>query len=257
MSRGPRDGRAEGSNPDLLRSPSGADARPKRPHTYIGTESKTRLSREGKKSKEGLIRDAKVTEEDGEDDREADTNTAQNQSKVKPSSESGKTVDNIIPLPPRKPTSHSQSASPAVVHRSLASEDKGAGAGWGVVGLSSNTPQSPADHSEKMELGQEGRTRRVSEDRPKLDKSHSTPAYDMEGDIGQGSLSAPLAPVKPASPSRPSPATSTTSASPQVSLGKSEQSEPFSSNCCLGVLCLSSFFRDFQFVVCLAAFSVT
>lgn len=237
--RGPPGSLPEGSNP-IVRSPSGANDRPKRPCTCIGTESKMRPLREGKKHlKEGLMRDTKVTEEDGEDDKEADTSSAHSQSGVKllSSSESGKPVDNVIPLPPRKPTNHSQSASPAVVHRSVASEDKGTGGGWGA----SNTPQSPAEHSEKMEHGQEGRTRRVSEDRPKLDKSHSTPAYDMEGDIGQGSLSAPLAPVKPASPSR-SPATTTASATAQVSLGKSEPSEPSRRRGCSFLFYSCSFF---------------
>lgn len=241
-SREPRSGLAEGSDPDL-RSPNGTDGRPRRPHTYMGTESKMRLSREGKKPlKEGLLRNTTVVEEVREDDKEADTSSAHSQSGVKPlsGSEPVKPVDNVLPLPPRKPTNQSQSASPAVVHRSLASEDKGTGAGWNVGGLSSNIPQSPAEQSENAEHGQEGRTRRVSEDRPKLDKSHSTPAYDMEGDVGQGSLSAPLAPVKPASPSRPSPATTTTSTSTQVSLGKSEQLS--SSKSCLGIFCLCSFF---------------
>lgn len=242
--REPRGGLAEGSNPDLWRSPNGADARPIRPHTYIGAESKTRVSREGKKTlKEGLMRTNKVTEEVREDDSEADINSPHSQSGVKllSGSEPNKGVVNVIPLPPRKPTNHIQSVSPAVAHRSLASEDKGAVGVRSAGGLSSNTPQSPAEHLEKMEHGQEGRTRRVSEDRPKLDKSHSTPAYDMEGDIGQGSLSAPLAPVKPSSPSRHSPAPTTTSASAQVTLGKSKPSEPSSSKKCLGIVYLCSF----------------
>lgn len=218
-----------------------------------------RLSKEEKKTlKEGLMRSTKVTEEVKEDESEADISSPPSQSGVKPSSgsETNKGVVNVIPLPPRKPTNYIQSASPAVVHRALASEDKGTGGGRSTGSLSSNMPQSPAEHLEKMEHGQEGRTRRVSEDRPKLDKSHSTPAYDMEGDIGQGSLSAPLAPVKPSSPSRPSPAPPTTSASAQVSLGKSKSSEPSSSKSCRGIFYLCSFWY-FQFVVCLAAFSVT
>lgn len=234
-SRGPRSGLAEGSNPDILRSPSGADTRPiRRPHTYIGTETKTRLSREGKRPfKEGLLKEMVVTEDDREDGREPGAGSTISQSGVKPLSgpELGKPVRNVIPLPPRKPTNHSQSASPAVAHRPVASEDKSTGGSWGAGGHSSNTPQSPAEHSEKasgqsQEHSQEGRPRRVSEDRPKLDKSHSTPAYDMNGDVGQEGLSAPLAPVKPTSPAR-SPAC--TPSGTQVMLGESEVDKPCSS----------------------------
>ena len=171
-----------------------------------------------------------VTEDDREDGREPGASSAPSQSGVKPQSgpEAGKAVVNAIPLPPRKPTNHSQSVSPAVDHRSVFSEDKGAGGSWGTSGHSSNTLQSPAEHSgHSQEHGLEGRPRRVSEDRPKLDKSHSTPAYDMDGDVGQEGLSAPLAPVKAVSPSRLHAAAAP--AATQVMLGESKVKKHFSS----------------------------
>lgn len=226
------DGHAEGSNPNL---PSGADMHT-RPHTYIETTSKTRLFRETRRTqKKGVSNEMTVTAEGKEDGREPGAGSTFNQSGIKPlsTSESEKPVINIIPLPPRKPTNHSQSASPAVTHRSVASEDKSSGGSWATGGHSSNIPQSPGEHFEKLseqsQEHQDSRSHKVCEDRPKLDKSHSTPAYDMDGDVGQEGLSAPLAPVKAVSPTR---SPTTAQVGTQVMLGKSKVCKFYTSKKC-------------------------
>ena len=211
------DGRAEGSNPNL---PSGADPHT-RPHTYIEMTTKMRQLRETKRPhKEALSNEGAVTGDSKEDGRE--TGAGSTKAGNKPS-ESGKPVVNVIPLPPRKPTNHSQSASPAVVHRSVAPDDKSLGGSWATGGHSSNISPSLGENfenqSEQSQEHQDSHSHRVSDDRPKLDKSHSTPAYDMDGDGGQEGLSAPLAPVRVVSPAR---SPTATPAATQVLIGKSK-----------------------------------
>lgn len=211
--RGGRGGQPEGSDPDLLRGPSNSERRQARPHTCIGTEEKSGLGKDTRRKP--LLRAGveKVQEEDGDVDGggegEEDKGGGEGEEKK---------VVNIIPLPPRKPTNHSSSS-----HRSPQAENKKSGSNF-LSPPSHLPPLSPdkGDGSNQEAVGPEGgvsRQRRVSEDRPKLDKSHSTPAYDMEEEQASTPSSAP--PSAPADRTRSlksPPSSGKQSSSPQQNL---------------------------------------
>lgn len=207
-SRGGWSGFPEGSapsNPDLLRGPGGMDHRIARPHTCIGTEDKVRLIKEGKEAvlKEGTEDDNTVEEEENDEKKSEkieDNNGEKsfNQDCVMEENRMEKII-NIIPLPPRKPTNCSitvsnQSCFPSLAHCPHLAEEKSMNEGraGSPALLSPGHPPpsqlSTASPNQSTKLNHEssqdpsGRSRRVSEDRPKLDKSHSTPAYDLNGD---------------------------------------------------------------------------
>nr|XP_045594567.1 mucin-5AC-like isoform X3 [Procambarus clarkii] len=202
--RGGRGGFIEGSDPsdpDLLRGSGGSD-RVARPHTCIGTENKIRLIRERKEAmlKEGGQVECPVKEGGGKsaDDtggkngkRNADQECLSGEEKYE------KKVVNVIPLPPRKPTNYgaatgSHTSSPSVAHRPLLTEDNTNGrvgspalvahAQSPSLQYGTVSPDKTINSSRESVQDVSGRPRRVSEDRPKLDKSHSTPAYDLDGD---------------------------------------------------------------------------
>ncbi|KAG7160275.1 Connector enhancer of kinase suppressor of ras 2-like [Homarus americanus] len=208
--RGGRSGLPDGSapsDPDLLRGPTGLDHRAARPHTCIGTEDKVRVVREGKdrnmtevKEEESNVKDgSKKRTMENADDKNGDKGTGDQEraSDVgKTENKSEKKVVNIIPLPPRKPTNYgastgNQNASPSLAHRPVVAEENMNGGRAGSAAVlahapssksSTVTPEKSANTSQESPQDASGRPRRVSEDRPKLDKSHSTPAYDMDGD---------------------------------------------------------------------------
>ncbi|KAK8730032.1 hypothetical protein OTU49_008429 [Cherax quadricarinatus] len=206
--RGGRIGFADGlapSDPDLLRGPGGSD-RVTRPHTCIGTENKVRIVREGKEAmlKEGTEAECTVKEGGrggGKAIEDADGKSGEksfDQECVFGENKPEKKVVNIIPLPPRKPTNYgavtaAQNASPSLAHRPLLTEENMSSGRAGNLALvihshspslqsSTVSPDKNASSGHESVQDISGRPRRVSEDRPKLDKSHSTPAYDLDGD---------------------------------------------------------------------------
>ena len=185
------------SDPDLLRGSEGSDYRIHRPHTCIGTEDKRGL---GRGSVDDIAKENLFNDSDGKLKERA---PSENKTQDKDSGPEEKRVVNVIPLPPRKPTSHStvagqdQANSAAVSHRGAAGE-KGSQGKTPHASKKGEPPVVPPlqiiamDKTGKPELTSDasGRVRRVSEDRPKLDKSHSTPAYDIEED-GSASVASP------------------------------------------------------------------
>ncbi|XP_063608204.1 uncharacterized protein LOC134782598 isoform X5 [Penaeus indicus] len=206
------------SDPDL-RATAGVEQRAARPHTCIGTEKKDRVT--------GGSEVAVVKEEGAEGDGQTvgsikngametfSTSEARESSSQELSKETGeeKRVVNVIPLPPRKPTG--QGITPTVLEPH-SQHDHGDGKTVGGKEAMAGTSQSPGQKAKPANLssqlkvpdktlkaGQElkldisTRQRRVSEDRPKLDKSHSTPAYDMEEENTlQGVASPALTPLE-------------------------------------------------------------
>ncbi|XP_071536525.1 uncharacterized protein cnk isoform X3 [Panulirus ornatus] len=193
------------SNPDLLRGPVGMDHRIARPHTCIGTENKGTLVREDKEAvlKEGTEDDYTVNEEQSDEEKsenigDKDRVKNLNQDCGMEENKMEKKVVNIIPLPPRKPTNcslivSSQGSSPSPAHPPLSTEEKNVSRVRVTPALlSPGHPPPPQSSTASLdqsislccESSQDpsGRSHRISEDRPKLDKSHSTPAYDLNGD---------------------------------------------------------------------------
>lgn len=206
------------SDPDL-RATAGVEQRAARPHTCIGTEKKDRVT--------GGSEVAVVKEEGAEGDGQTvgsikngaleifSTSEARESSSQEQSKETGeeKRVVNVIPLPPRKPTG--QGITPTVLEPHSQhdhGDSKTVGGKEAMAGTSQSPGQKakPANLSSQLKVpdktlkaGQElkldisTRQRRVSEDRPKLDKSHSTPAYDMEEENTlQGVASPALTPLE-------------------------------------------------------------
>ncbi|KAK4319979.1 hypothetical protein Pmani_009134 [Petrolisthes manimaculis] len=215
-----RGGHPEGSDPDLLRGPPSSERRQARPHTCIGTEDKAGLGKDTRRKP--LLRAGveKVQEEDGEVDAGGEGE------EDKGGGECGeeKKVVNIIPLPPRKPTNHTSSSSS---HRSPQAENKTSGSNF--LSPPSHLPPLSPDKgggANQEAMGPEGgvsRQRRVSEDRPKLDKSHSTPAYDMEEEQAATPSSAPpSAPADRARSVKSPPSSGKPNSSPQPSLSNTK-----------------------------------
>lgn len=204
------------SDPDL-RATAGVEQRAARPHTCIGTEKKDRMT--------GGSEVAVVKEEGAEGDvgsikngalETFSTSEARESSSQEQSKETGeeKRVVNVIPLPPRKPTG--QGITPTVLEPHSQHDHGGDGKAGGGKEAVAGTSQSPGQKAKPailssqlkvpdktLKAGQElkldisTRQRRVSEDRPKLDKSHSTPAYDMEEENTlQGVASPALTPLE-------------------------------------------------------------
>ncbi|KAK3875471.1 hypothetical protein Pcinc_019657 [Petrolisthes cinctipes] len=225
-----RGGHPEGSDPDLLRGPPSSERRQARPHTCIGTEDKAGLGKDTRRKP--LLRAGveKVQEEDGE----VDAGGEGEEDKVGGECGGEKKVVNIIPLPPRKPTNHTSSSSS---HRSPQAENKTSGSNF-LSPPSHLPPLSPnkGGGANQEAVGPEGgvsRQRRVSEDRPKLDKSHSTPAYDMEEEQAATPSSAP--PSAPADRTRsvkspPSSGKPNSSPQPSLSNTKSNSTGPQNSS---------------------------
>ncbi|XP_042878042.1 uncharacterized protein LOC122257059 isoform X3 [Penaeus japonicus] len=207
------------SDPDL-RATAGVEQRAARPHTCIGTEKKDRVTGGGDV--------AAVKEEGTEGDGQAagsskngtletlscsETREGSSQEQLTDAAEE-KRVVNVIPLPPRKPTG--QGITPTVLEPHSQHDHSGDGKVVGGKEAAAGTSVSPGQKCKPASLssqlkvpdktlkaGQElkldisTRQRRVSEDRPKLDKSHSTPAYDMEEENTlQGVASPALTPLE-------------------------------------------------------------
>ncbi|XP_066981931.1 mucin-12 isoform X2 [Macrobrachium rosenbergii] len=223
------------SDPDLLRGANGSDHRITRPHTCIGTEDKRGL---GRRSIDNILKEDRHDTE-GEERLQSSENI--------PGREIGsecklteKRVVNIIPLPPRKPTSHpavggqDQGSSVTISHHTLKNEKSSQGSS---VPTKSHPPSVPlsqlatVDKSSRLCQGPEpttdghGKVRRVSEDRPKLDKSHSTPAYDMED---EGSIPV-ISPMKTSDKSPPAHASPSSSSSSSTSTSTTASSKFFNS----------------------------
>ncbi|KAK7072018.1 Connector enhancer of kinase suppressor of ras [Halocaridina rubra] len=183
------------SDPDLLRSPYGNDYRIIRPHTCIGTEDKTVLDRDNSKNvakedkscNDDALRDEEIPKDFSDDkDKQKDQGVA-----VETKNEERKIV-NVIPLPPRKPTCppYSSSTQDQNKHATVIS-DKATSGKISLISSKGQPPLPPASSQDSSRLEKHGsdasveavqKLRRSLEERPKLDKSHSTPAYDLDGD---------------------------------------------------------------------------
>ncbi|XP_064082102.1 uncharacterized protein LOC135198457 isoform X2 [Macrobrachium nipponense] len=222
------------SDPDLLRGANGSDHRITRPHTCIGTEDKRGL---GRRSIDNILK-----EDRHDTESEERLQSSENVSGREIGSEckiTEKRVVNIIPLPPRKPTSHTivggqdQGSSVTISHRTMKNEKSSQGSSI----PSKSQPPVPlsqlatVDKSSRLCQGSEsttdghGKVRRVSEDRPKLDKSHSTPAYDMED---EGSIPV-ISPIKTSDKSPPAHASPSSSSSSSTSTSTTASSKFFNS----------------------------
>ncbi|XP_076060504.1 connector enhancer of ksr isoform X4 [Oratosquilla oratoria] len=156
-----------------IRSGSGSEQRGLRPYTCIGTEKKQNggpaLSEKLAQMKESVAEESEREEGAEKEDKK---------------------VVNVIPLPPRQPASHLGPPTIPLSRRpidskGLASETTSLNSGYISKGAQPSSPSyvdiSPTSKVPDSPL--EGRSLwKFSEDRPKLDKSHSTPAYDMEGE---------------------------------------------------------------------------
>ncbi|CAL4118337.1 unnamed protein product, partial [Meganyctiphanes norvegica] len=176
-------------NADFFRSSN--EERIKRPNTCIGTEKRP-LSDDKEHTKiENIQEEEEKVKNDKDVFNELNTSESCFQKKVNHSdkncsikiadteitvdkNQENKIVKNVIPLPPRKPTTYNTVSSvnnstyPSTTPKKI-SEDSSLSAAVKIkMGVS----------SPEIKRHVQERTRKFSEDRPKLDKSHSTPAYD-------------------------------------------------------------------------------